>query len=105
MPFTSFEKALANQMTESAGSATSSSSAKGSDLVSSARGFIGQMVSEVQNRQAIAKQAVQNVMQGEDASLHKAVIAMDEASLSFQLLVEMRNKVVESLQEMMRMQV
>ena len=34
-----------------------------------------------------------------------SMIAMEEASISFQLLTEMRNKIVESLQELMRMQI
>jgi len=37
--------------------------------------------------------------------LHQSVIAMQEASLSFSLMVEVRNKVVESYQELMRMPV
>ena len=36
---------------------------------------------------------------------HKSVIAMQEASVAFSLMVEVRNKLVESYQELMRMQV
>jgi flagellar hook-basal body complex protein FliE len=42
---------------------------------------------------------------GDNPNLHQSVIAMQEASLSFSLMVEVRNKVVESYQELMRMPV
>jgi flagellar hook-basal body complex protein FliE len=42
---------------------------------------------------------------GQNVSLHQTMIAMEEASVSFQLMVEVRNKVLESYQELMRMQV
>jgi flagellar hook-basal body complex protein FliE len=45
------------------------------------------------------------VLAGEGVPLHQAVIAAEEASVSFQLMVEVRNKLLESYQELMRMQV
>jgi flagellar hook-basal body complex protein FliE len=68
------------------------------------RGFISQMVGDVARVQNHAADAAQEVMEGK-GSLHSAMIAMEEAGVSFQLLVEARNKVVESLQELMRMQI
>ena len=35
----------------------------------------------------------------------QTMVAMEEASISFQLMVEVRNKLLESYQELMRMQV
>jgi flagellar hook-basal body complex protein FliE len=35
--------------------------------------------------------------------LHQSVIAMQEASVAFNLMVQVRNKLVESYQELMRM--
>jgi flagellar hook-basal body complex protein FliE len=45
------------------------------------------------------------VLTGETNNLHQAVIAMQEAGVAFSLMVEVRNKLVESYQELMRMQV
>jgi flagellar hook-basal body complex protein FliE len=45
------------------------------------------------------------VITGEATNLHQAVIAMQEAGVAFSLMVEVRNKLVESYQELMRMQV
>ena len=67
--------------------------------------FLGQMVTEVNAKQGIAGAAVQGVLAGENVPLHQAMIAMEEASVSFQLMVEVRNKLLESYQELMRMQI
>lgn len=72
---------------------------------SSFDGFLGNMVSEVSAKQAAAGEAMKSVMAGGDVSLHQAMIAVQEASISFQLMVEVRNKLLESYQELMRMQV
>nr|WP_051541327.1 flagellar hook-basal body complex protein FliE [Caldalkalibacillus mannanilyticus] len=42
---------------------------------------------------------------GEITDIHQVMIAAQKASLSLQLTVQVRNKVVESYQEIMRMQV
>ena len=68
-------------------------------------GLLGHMVNEVTQKQAVAGAAVQGLMSGQSVPLHQAVIAMEEASVSFQLMVEVRNKLLESYQELMRMQI
>jgi flagellar hook-basal body complex protein FliE len=66
---------------------------------------LGQMVQEVNAKQAVASQSVQDLQNGQNVSLHQTMIALEEASVSFQLMVEVRNKLLESYQELMRMQV
>lgn len=66
---------------------------------------LGNMVSEVNGKQAAASEAVKGVLAGGDVPLHQAVLAVEEASVAFQLMVEVRNKLVESYQELMRMQI
>jgi flagellar hook-basal body complex protein FliE len=63
------------------------------------------MVQEVSAQQQNAAESVRGLQAGDNVSLHKAVIAMEEASVSFQLMVEMRNKLLEAYQELMRMQI
>jgi len=63
------------------------------------------MVNEVGAKQAAAGDAVSGVLSGQNVSLHQAMIAMQEANVSFQLMVEVRNKLLESYQELMRMQI
>jgi flagellar hook-basal body complex protein FliE len=72
---------------------------------SSFAGALEKMVNEVNNKQIAASQSVHDLQSGKNASLHQTMISMEEASISFQLMVEVRNKVLESYQELMRMQV
>ena len=44
-------------------------------------------------------------MSGESQDLHTTVIAMQKADLSFQMMMQVRNKIVQAYQEIMRMQV
>lgn len=46
-----------------------------------------------------------DVLSGGGGNLHQAMIASQEANVSFKLLVEMRNKLLETYQELMRMQI
>src|SRR5215510_4028195 len=67
--------------------------------------MLGGLVNEVSAKQAAASESVNGLLSGKNVSLHQTVIAMEEASLSFQLMVEVRNKLLESYQELMRMQI
>ena len=66
---------------------------------------LGKMVAEVNGKQITASNAVNDLQAGNNVSLHQAVIAMEEANVSFQLMVEVRNKLLDSYQELMKMQV
>lgn len=63
------------------------------------------LVSSYSAKDAEAKAITKKVLLGESDQLHQSIIAMQEASVAFTLMVEVRNKLVESYQEMMRMQV
>ena len=63
------------------------------------------LVASVDAKQQEANALTQKVLLGDSDQLHQSVIAMQEASVSFSLMVEVRNKLVESYQELMRMQV
>jgi len=65
----------------------------------------GRMVAEVNDPQHAATDAVGALQSGQNVPLHQVVIAMEEANLSFQLMVEVRNKLLDAYQEIMRMQV
>jgi flagellar hook-basal body complex protein FliE len=63
------------------------------------------LVSTVESKQQAANVSTQKVLLGQSDQLHQSVISMQEASVAFSLMVEVRNKLVESYQELMRMQV
>jgi flagellar hook-basal body complex protein FliE len=67
--------------------------------------MLGQMVSDVNAQQNISAQAVSALQSGQNVPLHQAVIAMEEANISFQLMVEVRNRMLDAYQEIMRMQI
>jgi flagellar hook-basal body complex protein FliE len=63
------------------------------------------LVATVDGKQATAQALTRSVLLGDSGQLHQSVIAMQEASVAFSLMVEVRNKLVESYQELMRLQV
>jgi flagellar hook-basal body complex protein FliE len=63
------------------------------------------LVSTVDAKEAQANELTRSVLLGDSNQLHQSVIAMQEASVAFSLMVEVRNKLVDSYQELMRMQV
>jgi flagellar hook-basal body complex protein FliE len=67
--------------------------------------MVQQMVMDVNSKQATAAQKVSDVLQGGPTPVHEAMVASEEASLSFEFLGEMRNKIVDAYQQVMQMQV
>ena len=63
------------------------------------------LVDEVDGTRQQAAAATQNVMLGKSDQLHNAMISLQESSMALGLMVEVRNKLVESYQELMRMPV
>jgi len=68
-------------------------------------GVLSQVASPLIDKQNEAAALTKSVLLGQGAPLHQSVIAMQEASVAFSLMVEVRNKVVEGFQELMRMPV
>jgi flagellar hook-basal body complex protein FliE len=66
---------------------------------------LGRFVTEVNNKQLAAGDAVTGLLSGQNVALHQAMISMEEASVSFQLMLAVRNKLLEGYQELMRLQV
>jgi flagellar hook-basal body complex protein FliE len=62
-------------------------------------------VQEVSDKQNAANDSVSGLLGGKNVSLHQTMISVEEASVSFQLMVEVRNRLLDSYQELMRMQV
>jgi flagellar hook-basal body complex protein FliE len=52
-----------------------------------------------------ADDATMRLANGENIDIHTVTMATQKAQLMLELVVEMRNKIVESYQELMRMQV
>ena len=52
-----------------------------------------------------ASKSVESFLSGEGDDLHKTIMATQRAELSMELFLQVRNKVVQAYQEVMRMQV
>jgi flagellar hook-basal body complex protein FliE len=66
--------------------------------------FSGEL-SSVNDKLIIADHDMQKLAVGAAGNLHEVMIHMEEARLSFQLLAQVRNKLLEAYQEVMRMPV
>ncbi|HWQ61010.1 MAG TPA: flagellar hook-basal body complex protein FliE [Negativicutes bacterium] len=78
------------------------------DAAVGGKGF-GQLLAdalgEVNGLQLNAEQASLNLATGKIQDVSEVVIATEKATVALQLTMQVRNKVVEAYQEMMRMQV
>jgi len=73
----------------------------GASMEGALRGFVG----EVNAKQLDASGSINSLLSGEKVPLHQTMIKVEEASVAFSLMVEVRNKLMESYQELMRMQI
>jgi flagellar hook-basal body complex protein FliE len=62
-------------------------------------------VSKVESFQQNAQASVDRFLSGEGEELHHVAIASQQAELSFQLFMQVRNKIVTAYQQVMQMQV
>ena len=72
---------------------------------SSFQSVLNEAVQTVENFGANASSSINNFLSGEGEELHNVALKTQEAELSFDLFLQMRNKIVSAYQEVMRMQV
>ena len=58
---------------------------------------------QVEQLHGDAQQKTQDLLGGNGQDLHSAMIAVQKAELSFQLMMQVRNKIVQAYQEVARM--
>ncbi len=85
-----------SQLPELAKPGGSPSGAAFDEIIQEAMGKLGRIQQE-------ASQATQELASGGDVT--QAIIAMEKADMNFQLMVEVRNKLLAAYEEIMRMQV
>ena len=66
---------------------------------------LGNAIEQVNSLQAQAGEEVQKVMTGDATDIHTAMIAVQKADVSFQMMMQVRNKLVSAYQEIMKLQV
>ena len=60
-------------------------------------------IGEVSNAQDVSQDYMQRFMRGEPVELHQVMAAAEEASISLEMLVELRNKVMDAYKSVMQM--
>lgn len=76
--------------------------AKGNESFSQ---FLSRSIDEVNDMLGAADKSARDLASGKSENLHDAMITMEKAETAFKLLVQVRNKVIDAYQEVMRMQV
>src|SRR5262245_55842689 len=67
--------------------------------------LIGQVLDQASAQQLQADQAVRDLATGQTDNLHNVMLAVAKADLTFRMVLEIRNRLTEAMQEIMRMQV
>jgi flagellar hook-basal body complex protein FliE len=64
---------------------------------------IGQAIKDVNQQMADADKAVEALTTGTNKDIHGTMIALEKASVSFQLISQVRNKIIDAYKEIQRM--
>jgi flagellar hook-basal body complex protein FliE len=62
-------------------------------------------IQQVNSIQGEADQAIKGLATGQVNNIHETMIAIEKANLSFNMMVQVRNKLVQAYEEIMRTQV
>jgi flagellar hook-basal body complex protein FliE len=65
------------------------------------KGFI----KDVNHMQNHADKSIEKMVAGEITDVHQVMVAVEEANTAFSLMMELRNKMLDAYQEVMRMQI
>ncbi|MDF0725191.1 flagellar hook-basal body complex protein FliE [Cytobacillus sp. S13-E01] len=68
-------------------------------------GMLKDAINSVNDAQLKSDEMTVKLAKGENVDLHEVMIAAEKASVTLQTTLEIRNKVIEAYQEVMRMQV
>lgn len=68
------------------------------------RDVLHSAIDDIQQLEGQAEAKVAGVIAGNGADVHSALIAVEKADLSFQLMMQVRNKIVSAYEEISRMQ-
>ena len=100
MDVTSISSALPVEMTSAAagGSLASASDSPFANVV-------GNLLKDVQNQQLHMDTQIQDLALGKADNLHQVVVNVAQTDLMFRMLMEVRDRLVSSYQEIMRMQI
>jgi flagellar hook-basal body complex protein FliE len=68
-------------------------------------GWLAHQVDDVNTKVAAADLQVRQLAVGENTNIHQVMISLEKARLSLELVVQVRNKMLEAYQNVMQMQI
>lgn len=68
-------------------------------------GSLKEAISHINDAQTSASQAVDALVTGQSTNIHQTMVALQQADVSFQLMMQVRNKLVSAYEEIQRMQI
>ena len=77
----------------------------GTGVFESFSSVLSQALQDVNQVHLAADAGAQKLVAGEEVDIHSVMIGMEKANVAFGLTLQVRNKLVEAYQEIMRMQV
>lgn len=66
--------------------------------------FLNESLKKVNDLQTEADRAIEGLASGESKNVHDTMIAIEKANLSFNMMIQVRNKLLQAYEEIMRMQ-
>lgn len=88
-----FANSISNKtISESSINSNEKSGLKFSDVINNA-------INEVNNSQVNANNKIEALIKGEDVTMHEVMLSIQESQMSMQLMLEVRNKIVEAYKE------
>jgi flagellar hook-basal body complex protein FliE len=66
--------------------------------------LLKQALQEVDAAQHTSEQEARNLMSGDTTDMHTAILAVQKADVSFQMMMAVRSKLIDAYREVMRMQ-
>lgn len=67
--------------------------------------FLSDSLEKASRQIKAADGQAQRMTAGEDVSIHETMIGLEKANISLQFMMQVRNKVMEAYQQIMRMQI
>ena len=67
--------------------------------------LVREFAADVNSLQFRAGHAIEQLVTGEAADVHQVMVAVEEAGIALDLMLEVRNRLLEGYQELIRMQV
>ena|ERR1700690_289775 len=93
---------ISSWMPPQAASSSPSSSLRGQESEFSAS--LTDAIDQVEQVHTDAQQQVKQLMQGDRQDVHNVMIAVEKADVAFQLMMQVRNKIVNAYEEVSKLQ-